>query len=244
MTGIWQSWTGDKAIAYRRLNGLSDDLRARRSRSMRMVYGNAGGTSGAGVAFTRDPASGETFAVFRFPVQCARRGCRFRPHRRAGTGSASQRVLPGVEGGDASVSPRSSSGEFRDMQEFEFTVEDGRFHILQTRAGQAHFMGRAADRGRTRVDEGLLDPAAALARLGGHGWISIERVSNARDSLPVGARALPRDAPPASAWPSGTSCSITARAAELAEDGRSVILVRGQHGNRKTSRASRPPPAS
>ena len=217
--GIWQSWTGDKAIAYRKLNGLSDDLGTAVT-VQRMVYGNAGGTSGAGVAFTRDPASGERslYLDFLFNAQgedvvSGRAG--------APDGQRLATVLPGVKAEIVRVAAQLER-EFRDMQEFEFTVEDGRFHILQTRAGKR--TSWAALRIATdQVDEGLLDPAAALARLAG---VDIDRVGRMRVIPSPSARVLCRAIAASIGVAVGNIVFDPARATELAQDGRSVILVR------------------
>ena len=220
VAGIWQSWTGERAILYRRMNGLSDDLGTAVT-VQRMVYGNAGGTSGAGVAFTRDPASGEPslYLDFLFNAQgedvvSGRTGAP--DGQRLGT------VLPEVREEIIRVAAQLER-EFGDMQEFEFTVEDGRFHILQTRAGKR--TSWAALRIATdQVDEGLLDPAGALARLA---VMDVNRVGRMRVIPSPSARVLCRAIAASIGVAVGNIVFDPARAAKLAQDGRSLILVRG-----------------
>ena len=187
VAGIWQSWIGAKAVAYRKMNGLSDDLGTAVT-VQRMVYGNAGGTSGAGVAFTRDPASGEPslYLDFLFNAQgedvvSGRSG--------APDGQRLATVLPGVKKEIVRVAAQLER-EFGDMQEFEFTVEDGRFHILQTRTGKRSSWAElriATD----QVDEGLIDPRGCGATARRPRCRS--RRPLARSPVRVVARALSRD---------------------------------------------------
>jgi hypothetical protein len=101
IAAVFGSWQADKALAYRRLHGLPDQPGTAVT-VQAMVFGNAGGTSGAGVGFTRHPSTGAPAALGRLSVQGAGRGCRLRaPHgavatpswprwrRRSGTNCAS-----------------------------------------------------------------------------------------------------------------------------------------------------------
>jgi pyruvate,orthophosphate dikinase len=220
VAGIWRSWTGEKAIAYRRMHGLSDDLGTAVT-VQRMVYGNAGGTSGAGVAFTRDPASGEPKLYLDFlfnsqgeDVVSGRNG--------APDGQRLANVLPEVMAEIVRIAAQLER-EFGDMQEFEFTVEDGRFHILQTRDGKR--TSWAALRIATdQVDEGLLDPDAARKHLKD---VDLGRVGRLRVVPSPSARVLCRAVAASIGVAVGNIVFDPARASALARDGRSVILVRG-----------------
>jgi len=220
IVGIWRSWKGEKAVAYRKMNGLSDDLGTAVT-VQRMVYGNAGGTSGAGVAFTRDPASGEPKLYLDFlfnsqgeDVVSGRNG--------VPDGERLAKMLPEVMAEIVRIAAQLER-EFGDMQEFEFTIEDGRFHILQTRDGKR--TSWAALRIATdQVDEGLLDPATARQRLAG---IDVEKLGRLRVIPSSSSRALCRAIAASIGVAVGAIVFDPARAAELAKDGRSVILVRG-----------------
>jgi pyruvate, orthophosphate dikinase len=220
VAGIWRSWAGDKAVAYRKLNGLSDELGTAVT-VQRMVYGNAGGTSGAGVAFTRDPASGEPSLYLDFLFNAQGEDV---VSGRSGTtdGERLATVLPGVQEEIVRVAAQLER-EFGDMQEFEFTVEDGRFHILQTRAGKRSAWAQlriATD----QVAEGLLDKDAALQRLA---TLDAERVGRLRVIPSGSARVLCHAIAASIGVAVGEIVLDPGRAAELAKDGRRLILVRG-----------------
>ena len=219
VAGIWQSWVGAKAVAYRKLNGLSDDLGTAVT-VQRMVYGNAGGTSGAGVAFTRDPASGEPalYLDFLFNAQgedvvSGRSG--------APDGQRLDTVLPSVKKEIVQVAAQLER-EFGDMQEFEFTVEDGSFYILQTRTGKrSPWAGiRIA---MDQVDEGLIAPDVAVRRMT---ELHADRLGRLRVVPSAASRVLCRATAASIGVAVGEIVFDPARAAELAQAGRSVILVR------------------
>jgi pyruvate,orthophosphate dikinase len=168
---VWESWTGDKAVQYRRLNGLSDEPGTAVT-VQRMVYGNAGGTSGAGVAFSRDPASGEASLYLDFLFN-AQGDDIVSGRRSAADGERLGEVLPSVLQ-DIRRTARLLEEEFRDMQEFEFTLQDGMLYILQTRTGKRTpwaALRIAVD----QVEEGLIDEETALERLSSHDLAKIGR---------------------------------------------------------------------
>ncbi|MGZ5104615.1 MAG: PEP/pyruvate-binding domain-containing protein [Usitatibacter sp.] len=220
VASIWKSWSGDKAAAYRKLSGLPDDLGTAVT-VQRMVYGNAGGTSGAGVAFTRDPASGEPqlYLDFLFNAQgedvvSGRHG--------APDGVRMAQILPALKEDLARVAFQLER-EFGDMQEFEFTVQDGRLFILQTRTSKRSPWAElkiAVD----QVEEGLIDAPAAVSRLAhldAH-WLGRARVVPAG-----GARVLCRAVVANIGVAVGQIMFDPAKAAMAASSGRAVILVRG-----------------
>ena len=219
VAGVWRSWVGAKAAAYRKMNGLSDDLGTAVT-VQRMVYGNAGGTSGAGVAFTRDPASGEPslYLDFRFNAQgedivSGRSG--------APDGQRLAEVLPRVHEEIVRAAAQLER-DFCDMQEFEFTVEDGRFYILQTRTGKRSSWAElriATD----LVGDGLITPDIAVHRLS---TLDIDRLGRLRVVPSTSSRVLCRGTVASIGVAVGEIVFDPAKAAELAKDGRLVILVR------------------
>ena len=219
VVAVWASWAAAKAIEYRRLNELFDDLGTAVT-VQRMVYGNAGGTSGAGVAFTRDPASGEPslYLDFAFNAQgddvVSGRLCIPRSERFA-------TVLPAVFQ-DVVKSARLLEKEFGDAQEFEFTVQDGKIYVLQTRTAKRTpwaALRIAVD----LVDEGLLDPAAALERLAGMDLASIQRSR----VVATGASASLCSAVGAGGGVATGEIALDSdRARQMAAAGRSAILLR------------------
>ena len=164
VTGIWQSWVGAKAVAYRKMNRLADDLGTAVT-VQRMVYGNAGGTSGAGVAFTRDPASGEPelYLDFLFNAQgedvvSGRSG--------APDGQRLATILPGIKKGDR-ASRGATGARLRQLVHAGIRVHSqgvwSLLHPADARTGKRSPWAEiriATD----LVDEGLISPDVALRR--------------------------------------------------------------------------------
>jgi pyruvate, orthophosphate dikinase len=219
VASIWRSWTGDKAAAYRKMSGLSDDLGTAVT-VQSMVYGNAGGTSGAGVAFTRDPADGEPrlYLDFLFNAQgedvvSGRHG--------APDAERLRQVLPALGEELARVASRLER-EFRDMQEFEFTIQDARLHILQARTGKRSSWAElriALD----QVNEGLIDGQCAVARLA---HLDAGKLARARVVRSANARVLCHAVVASQGVAVGEIALDPAKAARAAQAGRPVILVR------------------
>jgi pyruvate, orthophosphate dikinase len=216
---VFRSWNDERARHYRRINGI-DDAMGTAVTVQAMVFGNGGGTSGAGVGFTRDPATGENqpYLDFLFNAQ----GEDVVSGRHAGQDSAllSQR-LPRLATELGRVRA-ALEGEFRDMQDFEFTVERGRLYLLQTRSGKRtpwSALRIAVD----MVNERLITPAEALTRLDG---VALERLERMHLADGAGAQPLATAIPASIGVVSGTIVFDSARAAELAARGESVILVR------------------
>ena len=142
---VFRSWDAPKAVTYRRLNRLSDAAGTAATVQM-MVFGNAGARSGAGVGFTRDPATGARGLYFDFCFKG--QGDDVVSGRRTPTDSEHLgRLLPSVSIELQAVSARLET-EFRDAQDFEFTVQEGRLWLLQTTGRQADAMGSPARRRR------------------------------------------------------------------------------------------------
>jgi pyruvate, orthophosphate dikinase len=218
IAAVFRSWDAPKAAAYRRLKGLSDTAGTAVT-VQAMVFGNAGGRSGAGVAFTRDPATGAPGLYFDF---CPNgQGEDVVAGRRSLTDNGQlERLLPAVFAALQTVRARLEA-EFRDVQDFEFTVQDGRLYLLQTRAAQRTPWAAL----RTAVDmvgEGLIAPEEALGRLAD---VDLAKLSRSRFPEP-----LPE--PLAKATVAGYGVASGALALDavavqrLAATGQSVILVR------------------
>ncbi len=215
---VFRSWMSARAIEYRRLNGI-DDGAGTAVTVQAMAFGNAGGASGAGVGFTRNPATGENALYIDFLFNAQGEDVVSGRHAVQDTARLPF-VLPGVHA-DLNRIKSVLEREFRDMQDFEFTVESGQLYLLQVRRGKRTpwaALKIAAD----LVDEELIDEGEALERLEAIDLDHIERVRL------VGQV----DAPLAVATPAGTGVAVGAialdpmRAAELAAAGTPVILVR------------------
>src|SRR5687767_8087305 len=158
---VWKSWTLKKAVDYRRVNGISETL-GTAVNIVAMVFGNMGDDSGTGVAFTRDPSTGERKFYGEFLVNAQGEdvvaGIRTPLHI-----EEMAKRLPGAYADLLAVQERLEK-HYRDMQDLEFTVERGTLYLLQTRTGKrtaAAAVRIACD----MVDEGLIDHTVAVRRV-------------------------------------------------------------------------------
>jgi pyruvate,orthophosphate dikinase len=158
---VFRSWQNDRAKHYRRINNISDAL-GTAVNVQAMVYGNLGDTSGTGVGFTRNPATGvkefygeflmnaqgeDVVAGIRTPVPILEL----------------QKVMPEVYDQLRDITTRLEK-HYRDIQDFEFTIQDGKLYMLQTRNGKR--TGRAAVRVAIQmVEEGLISKEEAIFRV-------------------------------------------------------------------------------
>lgn len=157
---VFASWQADKARTYRRLKGL-DDTMGTAVTVQRMVFGNAGGISGAGVGFTRNPSSGEPSPWVDFLFNAQGEDVVSGRHSARGH-EALAAVAPTVWARLVDVT-RQLESEFKDMQDFEFTVEQGQLFLLQTRAGKRTPQAGARI-ALDLLDQGLIVPDEALRR--------------------------------------------------------------------------------
>ena len=158
---VFASWNGDRAREYRRLKGIASDAGTAVT-VQRMVYGNAGGTSGSGVGFSRDPSSGERRLYVDFLFNAQGEDVVSGRHR-ADEASSFASLLPETHA-EVERAAQALEQEFCDAQEFEFTVQDGQLFLLQTRTAKRSGWATL----RIAVDmvaEGLIAPSDGLARL-------------------------------------------------------------------------------
>src|SRR5450432_3142448 len=158
---VFRSWENDRAKVYRRINNI-DDMLGTAVNVQAMVYGNLGDTSGTGVGFTRNPAIGtkEFYGEFLMNAQ--------------GEDVVSgvrtpvpilelQKVMPDVYDQLREITTRLEK-HYKDIQDFEFTIQDGKLYMLQTRVGKR--TGLAAVRIAIQmVDEGLITREEAIFRV-------------------------------------------------------------------------------
>jgi pyruvate,orthophosphate dikinase len=160
---VFASWQSPKAREYRRLNHIADDIGTEVTVQC-MVFGNAGGQSGTGVGFTRDPTSGEPVLWVDFLFNAQGEGV-VSGRRSAHGHDELATVLPDVWH-ELSQAARQLEHEFGDMQDFEFTVQDGRLFMLQTRSGKRTPQA-AARIALDLLDEGIIGPKVAVERTAG-----------------------------------------------------------------------------
>ena len=158
---VFRSWQNDRAKHYRRINNISDDL-GTAVNVQAMVFGNLGDTSGTGVGFTRNPAIGnkefygeflmnaqgeDVVAGIRTPVPILEL----------------EKIMPDVYRQLREITTRLEK-HYRDMQDFEFTIQEGKLYMLQTRNGKR--TGLAAVRVAIQmVEEGLITKEEAIFRV-------------------------------------------------------------------------------
>ncbi|MBV5265179.1 pyruvate, phosphate dikinase [Pinisolibacter aquiterrae] len=214
---VFASWGSDKAVAYRRIHGL-DDLAGTAVTVQAMVYGNADGRSGAGVAFSRDPSTGAREPVVEVLFEA--QGEDVVSGRRTPLDArAFERRMPAVTAELIQALDRLER-RWCDVQDVEFTIEAGRLWILQTRAAKR--TPRAAlTIAIALVEEGLISPDEALDRLKDVDEDALDATGflGAAPALAVGVAASP-----------GVACGRIAcdgeTARRMAESGDPVVLVR------------------
>src|SRR3954466_8297073 len=158
---VFRSWQNDRAKHYRRMNNI-DDMLGTAVNVQAMVFGNLGETSGTGVGFTRNPAIGtkEFYGEFLINAQGEDvvSGVRTPVHI-----SQLEKIMPDVYRQLHEITTRLEK-HYRDMQDFEFTIQDGKLYMLQTRNGKR--TGIAAVRVALQmVDEGLISKEEAIFRV-------------------------------------------------------------------------------
>jgi len=158
---VFRSWMNPRAKTYRRINNI-DDMLGTAVNVQAMVFGNLGDTSGTGVGFTRNPATGvnEFYGEFLMNAQGEDVVSGIRtPHHI----SELEKIQPDAFNQLRDITTRLEN-HYRDMQDFEFTIQDGRLYMLQTRNGKR--TGRAAVRVAIQmVEEGLISKEEAIFRV-------------------------------------------------------------------------------
>src|SRR3954451_9565904 len=150
---VFDSWTGERAVQYRRLNRIPDEW-GTAVNVQQMVFGNKGDTSGSGVAFSRDEVTGAPDPIVDF-LPNAQGEDVVSGARTPRDISDMKEWLPEAHAQLMEIL-KTLESHYGDMQDTEFTVEDGQLYMLQTR--NAKRPAQAAVRfARDAVDEGLLD---------------------------------------------------------------------------------------
>ena len=219
---VFESSGNPRAITYRRLNDISEELGRTAVNVQAMVFGNMGGSSGTGVAFTRNPSTGanqfygeflmnaqgeDVVAGIRTPLPIAEL----------------RNILPDIHDELVNIGLRLEK-HYRDMQDVEFTIQDGKLYMLQTRNGKR--TGQAAVRIAVEmVEEGLIDKQTALTRVPANDLDQLLHPSvDPEATVEVIAQGLP--ASPGAAV--GKVVFTALRAEEMAAAGEKVILVRAE----------------
>jgi pyruvate,orthophosphate dikinase len=161
VSAVFESWDNPRAQIYRRANRIPDDL-GTAVNVVEMVFGNKGAESGTGVAFTRDPSTGEPgpFGEFLANAQGEDVVAGIRTPEPL---KAMEERLP--EAYELLLETmRRLEEHYRDMQDIEFTVEEGRLYLLQTRSAK-RTAAAALRAAVSMVDEGLITREQAVSRI-------------------------------------------------------------------------------
>jgi pyruvate,orthophosphate dikinase len=161
VAAVFRSWWGKNAVAYRRMEKIPDEL-GTAANVQTMVFGNMGDSSATGVGFTRDPATGERVFWGEFLINAQGEDV-VAGIRTPQPISALEKVMPEAYGQLKEITS-SLEKHYRDMQDFEFTIENGKLYMLQTRNGKR--TGAAAVRVAVdMVGEGLINKREAVLRV-------------------------------------------------------------------------------
>jgi pyruvate,orthophosphate dikinase len=221
IAAVFRSWNGRRAVDYRRVNKIPDNL-GTAVNVQAMVFGNMGNDSATGVAFTRNPSTGdpEIFGEYLVNAQGEDVVAGIRTPQPI---SKLAQEMPEVYAQFHEIA-KQLERHYKDMQDVEFTIERGKLWMLQTRTGKR--TGAAAVKiAVDMVREGLIDKATAVQRVDPHALDQLLHPmidpAARKDAQPltVGLPASPGAA-------SGKAVFDPDEAEELAKTGEKVILVR------------------
>jgi len=220
---VFGSWMNDRAIVYRRKYNIPTEW-GTAVNVQAMVYGNTGNNSGSGVAFTRDPATGEKVFYGEFLIN-----------------AQGEDVVAGIRTPEPVAQLKNHMPEafaeleqvrktleshFKDVQDFEFTIQDGKLFMLQTRNGKR--TGLAAVRFATEMEkEKLIDWKTAIRRVPADQLDQLLAPVFDRKAVKA-ARCIARGLPAGPGAASGKMYLNADRAAAAAAKGEKVLLVRNE----------------
>ena len=221
INAVFRSWNNDRAILYRKLNDIPDSL-GTAVNVQSMVFGNTGNNSGTGVAFTRSPVNGENRVFGEFLVNAQGEDV-VAGIRTPQPIAEMKQAFPDVYKQFDEVA-HILENHYKDMQDMEFTVEDGKLFMLQTRSGKrtaAAAIKVAVD----MVNDGLITKEEAIMR------IEPDQINqllhpNFDPAELSSAKAIAKGLPASPGAATGQLVFHAEDAAEWKKDGKKVILVR------------------
>jgi pyruvate,orthophosphate dikinase len=219
ITAVFDSWSNRRAIDYRRIHGIPDDLGTAATVQM-MVFGDLGEDSGTGVCFTRDPSTGER-ASYGDYLPRAQGEDVVAGIRNTLTLDQLAELHPGCHRRLTAIMGDLES-HYRDMVDIEFTIERGDLYILQARVGKR--TAEAAVRiAIAMAQEGLIDRATAVSRVDP---AALEQLHRPRIDLAKAPRPMVTGVAASPGAAAGIVAFTADEAVELARAGEDVILVR------------------
>ncbi|MFA5513393.1 MAG: pyruvate, phosphate dikinase [Sphaerochaetaceae bacterium] len=223
INAVFDSWNNERAIKYRQMNDIRG-LLGTAVNVQAMVFGNMGDESGTGVAFTRDPSDGENIFYGEFLMN-----------------AQGEDVVAGIRTPETIETLKNINADayqqlidirhilenhYKDMQDIEFTIQEGTLYILQTRNGKRTVFSWL----RTQVDmveEGLISKEEAVSRVPAGEFNKL--FSPVLDNADIKKRGLKVIASGLNASPGGASGHVyfsAEKAEEMAKEGENVILAR------------------
>ena len=228
---VCNSWNNQRATTYRRLHDIPDEWGTAVT-IQSMVFGNLGDQSATGVAFTRNPSTGENALYGEYLMNAQGEdvvaGIRTPLYLTKAARQAAQmedlsleEELPDVHSELVAIFKRLES-HFKDMQDVEFTVQNGRVFILQARAGK-RTVEAAIKIAVDMVAEGMIDETEALLRIEPE---SLEHLLHPTLDPRARMKVLTKGLPASPGAASGEIAFSADRAEALAAQGKDVVLVR------------------
>jgi pyruvate,orthophosphate dikinase len=229
---VFRSWKNPRAREYRKIEGIPDNL-GTAVNVQAMVFGNRGADCATGVAFTRNPATGERRVYGEYLINAQGED--------VVAGTRTPKPIVGENGRDGLAEDFPHADQelrevcatleqhYRDMQDLEFTIQHDRLYMLQTRGGQR--TGAAAVRIAVEmVEEDLISPREALGRVQPQHLVQMlapEFDAEQKRTAVAGKRLLARGLPAGPGAASGRIVLTAEKAAEMAASG-PVLLVRAE----------------
>ena len=220
---VFASWHNERADAYRRLNDIKG-LKGTAVNVQAMVFGNMGETSGTGVCFTRDPSTGENYFYGEYLMNAQGEDvvAGIRTPQKI---SQLEQVMPTAYKELVAIYQKLEK-HYTDMQDMEFTIQEGKLYILQTRTGKRTAQA-AVQIAVDMLKEGLIDEKTAVLRVEPDQLDQL--LHPGLDPKAKAAATVIAEGLPASPGAAVGQIAFTAhRAVELKELGEKVILVRNE----------------
>ena len=220
---VFGSWMNDRAMVYRRKYNIPSEW-GTAVNVQAMVYGNTGEKSGSGVAFTRDPATGEKVFYGEFLLNAQGEDV-VAGVRTPEPVAQLKNHLPAAFA-ELEAVRKTLEAHFKDVQDFEFTIEDGKVFMLQTRNGKR--TGLAAVRFAVEMEkEKLIDWKTAIKRVPAEQLDQVLAPIFDRSAVKA-ARCVARGLPAGPGAASGKMYLNAERAVEASVKGEKVLLVRNE----------------
>jgi pyruvate, orthophosphate dikinase len=220
---VFGSWMNDRAIVYRRKYGIPSEW-GTAVNVQAMVYGNTGDNSGSGVAFTRDPATGEKVFYGEFLINAQGEDV-VAGIRTPEPVAELKKQLPAAFA-ELETVRKTLESHFKDVQDFEFTIQDGKLFMLQTRNGKR--TGLAAVRFAIEMEkEKLIDWKTAIRRVPADQLDQVLAPVFDRKAV-KDAECIAKGLPAGPGAASGRMYLNADRAVIAAEKGERVLLVRNE----------------